>query len=128
MHKRSPDSLDLKLWHNIPEWCIAKVSDNIYAIRVGHAVTEPRVITSFEDDNVKLCVFNAEVKPVLGYTIQTKKTFNIVKRDWYLSLIDPTVENHHSPSIIFKDAEVFLRKFNGKEDTSYWLTLRGRTT
>lgn len=129
MHKRgSHGSVELRLWQNIPEWYVAKVQDNLWAARIGYAVTEPREQIAYEDEYVKLSVFNAETKPVLGYTLLAKKQFNIVKRDWYLTLIDPGVTQHHSPTTVFNDAQVFLRKFNGAKDSSYWMILRCRTT
>jgi hypothetical protein len=104
------------------------VEDDLYAARVGFAVTEPRELIAYEDDNIKLSLFTTEAKAVLGYTLLAKKNYNIVKRDWYISFIDTNTTKHHSPVVLYKDAQVFLRKFNGVQDPSYWMILRYRTT
>lgn len=129
MHKHSSDSKpELKFWQNIPDWQMAQVNDKLYAARIGYAVTEPKEQTVYEDNFIKLSLFSTEAKTVLGYTILAKMEYNTVKRDWYLGLINPNVTTHHSPVVLYKDAQVFLRKFNGETDHSYWMILRNRTT
>lgn len=127
MHERS-SHVELKVWQSLKDWQVSELTDNLFAARIGYAVTEPRVKVAYEDDNVKLSLFQTEAKAVLGYTLFVKEPFNVVKREWYVSLINPKVDKHHSPEVAYNDSQVFLRKFNNLTDPSYWMILRWRTT
>lgn len=128
MYQRSTNRnrLDLKIWQNMPDWCIAELSEDLYATRMGFALTEPKEVVAFEDSNIKLCSYYTEAKKVLGYTLLAKDKFGVSKRTWHVALLNPKAAEHHSPKVVYKDAQLHLHRFNDI-DPSYWMVIRWRT-
>jgi hypothetical protein len=111
----------------MPDWCLAQIKENLFATRMGYALTEPKEITSYEDDKVRLCSYLTEAKKVLGYTLLAKNDFAINKRSWHISFINKNTESHHSPKVVYKDQQLHFHRFNSITDASYWLVIRYRT-
>lgn len=129
MHKRSTHSnrVGLETWQKLPEWNIEKISNKLYAAKIGLAITTTKEILSFEDPNIKISTYYTEANKILGYTFSTKKDFLINIRYWHMVLVNPKCQEHINPEIIHKDTNLHVHRFNEINQASYWIVLRWRS-
>lgn len=124
MHKRNTNNVRLDIWQTLKDWTITPIKANSYAFRLSYPIIEPKEVPLYEDDNIVLQAYKTDPKTTLGYVITTKyNNFIIVQKDWHISFIHPEVQAHTKPKVVYKDINVFLRKFN-EVNLSYWLNLR----
>lgn len=120
------NSLEVKTWKDIPSWFITQAYDDLFAIRIGNTGSRPKEVLLYKDNNISLCKYLIDSKRVLGYTLHNNGNFYINRSNWYLSLVNKTVEKHYNPEVIYKDSQVHIHKFNDKNNTSYMLAIRSK--
>lgn len=117
-------------WMTLPAWTIRAVGSdaNCFVTRIGSVAQVPRSEVLFVDQNIEFVKHLAGIRAVLGYSVRVlSDNHQILVRPWYMSVIDPKIEKHNSPAIVYSDQNTYLRQF-GTDRKSYWLALRKRST
>lgn len=113
-------------WQSLPEWEISQVGDE-YAIRINTVVDYNKSICVYNDKNITINEIKTCNNLTFGYTISVRQNkFFTLKRKWWLSLLS-NVEEHSNPVVVYNDSQIYLYRFNGTKNPSYWLVIRWKT-
>jgi len=114
-------------WNSLPENVISQHSDTLWVVRTGVVATKTKRHKQFEDSHILMFSLEGEGNSVLGYVLQLKKEFPaFFSKESYVSFFSDVTVPHKEPKVMFKDQKVYLYRFNGTKNPSYWFLFRSR--
>ena len=113
---------------DFPRWSIIEAGRGKWLIKVveGNVDVPTQSVEVYKDTEIALSELHLTNGNVYGYSLDILEPsrFKCLNRAWYIQVINKTVTEHSKPKEVYSNKVMYLYRFNGKTDGSYWLALR----